>query len=387
MHDRARTRSLTGRLLVAGLGLALLFPAAGAGEHPTLPIGSPAPAFRLKGVDGRTYTLGSFRRAKILVVIFTCNHCPTAQAYEERIIRLVADYRPKGVAFVAINPNHPASVRLDEQGYTDLDDTFASMKMRAADRHFNFPYCDDGALEAAARAYGPVATPHVFIFDDRRTLRFQGRIDDAERESLVKSSDTRNALDALLRGGEPPVRETPVFGCSIKWADKAAGNLEWLAKVGSEPVTLESADSAALRALCSGPSDRVRVVNVWATWCGPCVAEFDGLVETNLRFRQRDFALVTIAAQYPDEREGVLRFLRSHHASMRNLIFGGTDKYAMLRAIDTSWSGALPYTLVLGTRGEVLYRETGALDFLRLRRAILPALDALTPWGGLSPTR
>jgi len=365
--------------------LTLLAIAGSAAEHPTLPLGSPAPEFSLRGVDGRSYTLRSFAKSKILAVIFTCNHCPTAQAYEERIKRLAADYRPKGVAVVAINPNHAESVRFDEQGYTDLDDSFASMKIRAADRHFNFPYLDDGALEATARQFGPVATPHVFIFDARRKLRYRGRIDDAERESLVRTADTRNALDALLAGREPPVTETPVFGCSIKWADKAAGNSEWLAKVRSEPVALESADTAALRTLCAGHADRVRLVNVWATWCGPCVAEFDELMDTNLRFRHRDFELVTVAAQYPDERDGVLKFLRKHHASTRNLIFGSTDKYAMIRAIDPAWNGALPYTLLVGSSGEVLYRETGSLNFLSLRRAIVPALNALAPWGGAGP--
>ena len=179
-------------------------------EHPTLPLGSPAPEFSLPGVDGRTYSLKDFAAAKVLVVIFTSVHCPTAQAYEGRIKQLVPDYRPRGVAFVAINPNNPDAVRLDEQGYTDLDDTFESMKIRAADRQFNYPFLDDGPTEAVARQYGPAATPHVFIFDAARRLRFQGRIDDSEREGLVKNHDTRNALDALLAGREPPVTETMV---------------------------------------------------------------------------------------------------------------------------------------------------------------------------------
>ena len=189
-------------------------------DHPTLRLGSPAPDFNLPGTDGRTWSLKDFAEAKVLAVIFTCNHCPTAQAYEGRIKKLVAEYRPRGIAFVAINPNHAESVRLDELGYTDLDDRFESMKTRAADRRFNFPYLDDGPTEAVARLYGPVATPHVFVFDAARRLRFQGRIDDSEREDLVKNSDTRNALEALLAGGEPPVTETRVFGCSIKWAER-----------------------------------------------------------------------------------------------------------------------------------------------------------------------
>jgi len=356
-------------------------------EHPTLSLGSLAPDFSLPGVDGRTYSLRDFADAKVLAVIFTCDHCPTAQAYEGRIKRLVAEYRPRGVAFVAINPNSPDAVRLDELGYTDLDDKFESMKIRATDRHFNFPYLDDGATESVARQYGPVATPHVFLFDSARRLRFQGRIDDSEREDLVKSNDMRNALDALLSGREPEVKETKVFGCSIKWAEKAESNRQWLEKVHGEPVTLESADSSALKGLRSAGSGKIRVINVWATWCGPCVSEFDDLIETNLRFRHRDFELVTIAAQFPDEREKVLRFLKAHHSSTRNLIFGETDKYKLMEALDPDWTGALPHTLVVGADGKILYRHTGEVDFLNLRRIIVPALNDLTPWPGLSPTK
>jgi thiol-disulfide isomerase/thioredoxin len=374
-------------ILFSILALAAAAPAAETSEHPTLKLGAPAPDFNLPGVDGKTYSLADFSKAKILVVIFTSVHCPTAQAYEGRIKRLVTEYSPKGVAFVAINPNNPDAVRLDEQGYTDLDDTFDSMKLRAADRGFNYPFLDDGPTEAVAAKYGPVATPHIFIFDAARKLRFSGRIDDSEREELARNFDTRNALNALLAGGEPPVKETMVFGCSVKWAEKAESNRRWLAKVAMEPVAVEPADAAALRDLRANRSGRIRVVNVWATWCGPCVSEFDQLIETNLIYRNRDFELVTVAAQFPDETDKVLKFLQRHHASTRNLIFGETDKYKLMAALDPEWNGALPHTLVLGADGTVLYRQTGEIDFLKLRRALVPALNQLAPWGGLSPIK
>jgi thiol-disulfide isomerase/thioredoxin len=355
--------------------------------YPTLRIGARAPDFDLPGVDGRRYSLRDFAQAKILAVIFTCNHCPTAQAYEERIKELVTDYNSRGVAFVAINPNSPEGVRLDEFGYTDVDDTMESMKIRAAARKFNFPYLDDGPTELVSKQYGPVATPHVFIFDAERKLHYQGRIDDSERESLVKSKDTRSALDALLSGKEPPVTETKVFGCSTKWNDKADANRRWMDKVGKEPVTANPVTAAELRDLRANKSGKVRLVNVWATWCGPCVSEFDELVETNLRFRHRDFELVTVAAQFPDEKDVVRRFLEKHHASTRNLYFGETEKYKLIEALDPDWSGALPHTLLLAPNGEVLFRQTGEIDFLELRRKIVPALNKITPWPGMSDAR
>lgn len=355
-----------------------------ASDHPTLAIGSPAPDFRLPGVDDQEYTLASFAEAKVLAVVFTSNHCPTAQAYEERLKRLVIDYAPRGVAFVAINPNHAPAVRLDEMGYTDLGDSFDEMKIRAAHRGFNFPYLDDGPDERAAQAYGPIATPHVFIFDAPRRLRFQGRLDDSEDPAHIKSHDARAAIDALLAGTEPPVTQTKVFGCSVKWKDKTEGNTQWLAKVAKEPVTLEVGDAATLQSLRANASGKIRMINVWATWCGPCVAEFDDLIEMNLRFRHRDFELITVAAEPPAVKDKVLAFLRKHRASTRNLIFGDPDKYQMIEAVDPAWNGALPYTLILGPKGEVLYRETGTLDLLEARRAIVPALNAITPWPGLS---
>jgi len=376
------------KVLFTIIGCAILLPlseiAAEQPKYQPLPIGSKAPDFNLPGVDGKHYSLKDFAEAKLLAVVFTCDHCPTAQAYQERIKQLVSDYKPRGVAFVAINPNSTAGVRLDELGYTDLDDTFESMKIRAAHKQFNFPYLDDGETESVSKKYGPIATPHVFIFDEQRQLRYQGRIDDNERENLVKSRDTRNALDALLAGKEPPVTQTKVFGCSTKWDYKAESNQKWLEKVHKESVTIQAADASVLRELRANKSGKIRLINVWATWCGPCVSEFDDLIETNLRFRHRDFELVTIAAQFPDEKDKVLAFLQKHHASTRNFYFGDTDKYKLIEALDPEWNGALPHTLLLGPKGEVLYRQTEEIDFLELRRRIVPALNNITPWPGMT---
>ena len=370
-------------LISLGVLLALVGRAA---DHPLLPIGAPLPDFKLPAIDGREYSPADFAKAEVLVIVFTCNHCPTAQAYEGRIKQVVADYQPRGVAFLAINPNNPDAVRLDELGYTDLGDTFEEMKVRAKHHAYNFPYADDGPTQAVVEKFGATATPHVFVFDRSRHLRFQGRIDDSEREAYVKHRDLRDAIDAVLAGREPAVTSTQAFGCSLKWKSKADGNRLWLEKVKREPVALAAADVAALRDLrANAASGKVRLINVWATWCGPCTSEFDELLEQNLRFRQRDFELVTVAAQFPDEQAKVLKFLQEHHASTRNLIFGSTEKYPLLAAIDPDWGGALPYTLLVGPDGKVLYREVGSIDFLALRRAIVPALNAITPWGGLGP--
>lgn len=387
---RSTFLAAAGRGILVSLLLSLTGAALASEQPPTLTIGSPLPSFSLPGIDGKTYTDKSFKDANILMLVFTCAHCPTAQAYQERIKQLVTDYAPKGVKVVAINPNHPDSVRLDELAYSDLSDSFAELQERARQEKFNFIWLDDGPKQELSHKMGPVATPHVFIFDQARNLRFEGRIDDSERESYTTSHDTRDALDALLAGKEPPVTSTRVFGCSVKWADKVSEYAQFKARWAAEPVTLEKADIAALQAIrANKDSGKLRMINVWATWCGPCIAEFDELVEHNLRFRIRPFELVSIAAEYPDQEATVKDFLTQKHASMKNYIFASNDRDALQDAIDpaTVWKGQLPYTLIVNEKGEVVYREYGALSFLKMRRAIVPELNRIKPWGGLSPIK
>ncbi len=149
-------------LFLAGLGFSA------SEKVETLRIGQQAPDFNLPGVDGRNYKLADFADADILVIIFTCNHCPTAQAYEERIKKLAADYKNKGVALVAISPNDPRAVRLDELGYSDMGDSLEDMKTRAKDMRYNFPYLYDGDKQKVSLAYGQARTPQVVIFDRQR---------------------------------------------------------------------------------------------------------------------------------------------------------------------------------------------------------------------------
>ena len=341
-------------------------------DHKTLALGSKAPNFQLPATDGKTYSLASFAKSKILVIVFTCNHCPTAQAYEERIIQLTKDYSTKGVAIVAIMPNDPNAVRLDELGYTDMGDTYDEMKKRAKEKKFNFPYLYDGKTQSTAKAYGPVATPHVFIFDKERKLRYQGRIDDVEKPTKIPNTfDTRAALDDLLSEKEVRVPSTKVFGCSIKWGEKEAltkkENEEW----AKQPVDLAMIDEAGIKDLIKNNTQKLRLINVWATWCGPCVTEFPDFVVINRMYRQRDFEFISISADDPAKKDKVLTFLKDKHASNKNYLFSIDDKYKLIEAIDPKWQGALPYTILVEPGGKIVYGKQGRIDPAAMKKMIV----------------
>ncbi len=326
----------------------------------------------MPGTDGKSYSLASFSKADVLVIVFTCDHCPTAQAYEDRIIRLTSDYAPRHVAVVAIMPNDPSSINLDELGYTDMGDSFEEMKVRAKEKKFNFPYLYDGANEKVSLAYGPIATPHVFIFDKDRILRYSGRIDNMEKPTKTPSEfDTRNAIDALLAGKPVPVATTKVFGCSIKWAEKSS----WINKAkeewAKEPVTLDTIGEAGIRALVKNNSDKLRLINVWATWCGPCVTEFSDFITMNRMYRKRDFEFISISADEPSKENKALEFLKKQEASATNYIYSGDNKYNLIDAVDPKWPGALPYTILVEPGGKIVYAKEGAIDPFELKKAIV----------------
>ncbi len=335
-----------------------------------LAIGDAAPDFDLPGVDGKQYSLKSFAGAKLLLVVFTCNHCPTAQAYEQRIASLHADYQGKGVALVAISPNDPRAVRLDELGYTDVGDSFEDMKLRAKEQRFEFPYLYDGDTQQTALAYGVLATPHALLFDENRKLRYAGRIDDSDIKT-VTSHDARNALDALLAGKPVPAETTRVFGCSTKWAGKLEDARKSLDKWDQEPVSVGMLDEDGLTALVKNDTENLLLVNVWATWCGPCVAELPELVTMNRMYRRRHFRLVTISIDEPEQKDAVLKVLKEKHVAATNYIADLPDRDKFADLLDKEWPGPVPYTLLIAPGGKVLYRQTNAIEPLEVRRAIV----------------
>ena len=358
-----------------------------------LKIGDAAPDFSLKGVDGKTYTLADFKDAPVLMVAFLSNHCPYSHAAETRLLPMVAELKDRGLAVVAINPNSPSAVDIGELGYSKYNDSYDEMKLYAKEQGFSFPYLYDGDTQQTAKAYGAICTPHVFVFDRERKLRYAGRVDDSRvaDPATVKSPDARNAIEAMLAGKQVAVEMTRPMGCSTKWIENKGKVLAVNEQWSSAPVTLDTIDAAGVAALAKNGTNKVRLVNVWATWCAPCVAEFPGLVSISRRLANRDFELITISVDDPKDQAKVTEFLEKQHASIpnrvqrslkaegratNNYLFSGSDLDALMQALDPKSPGPVPYTLIIAPDGKIIHRQSGTIDVAELQTKLIETLGA-----------
>lgn len=353
-------------------GITLLSLAQDTHEEPkTLEIGQSAPDFNLKGTDGKMYSLSSFPKAKVLIVIFGANHCPTAQAYEDRIISIANDYKLRGVEVVMISSNSNQAVSLSELGYTDLGDNFEEMIIRYKDKKYNFPYLYDGDDQKTALAYGPVATPHTFVFDTERKLQYEGHIDQFEKPGAANGEVLRNAIDAVLANKKPDPATTKVFGCSMKWSWKKDYTQQLYKKWAELPVSINEISAEGIKELIQNKGQKLRLINVWATWCGPCTMEFPDFIIIDRMYRGRDFEFVSVSADKPERKEKALLFLKEQEASNKNYIFSGSNMYQLIEVVDPAWKGALPYTILVEPGGKIVYRQQGTIDPLKLKKIIV----------------
>ncbi|SEB51245.1 redoxin domain-containing protein [Terriglobus roseus] len=353
------------------IGVSELIPMGGNAEHPLLPIGSTAPDFALKGTDDKVHTLAEFKDAKVLVVMFESIHCPVSENYEGRMRGLYDSYRNKGVAFVAINPNNPKAVRLDELGYTDLTDSPADMKIRVHDRQIPWPYLYDGETQAIAQKFGAVATPHVFIFDADRKLRYEGRIDDNQNEKLVKVHDAHDAIEALLAGGTVATPHRPAFGCSTKWLSKSGDVEKEMERIKAEPVALNAASAADLAALRANAGNKVTVIHFWSTGTPNGAKDFAELETTFRMYRGRSYDFVTVDTDAAANTPKATEFLNSQHASSRNLQLSSADMKTVQAAFGDTWRPNEEFTAVLAPGGKLVYAHKGPIDILDVRHAVL----------------
>lgn len=338
-----------------------------------LAIGDKAPDFNLPGIDGNFHKLSDYVDSDVLVVNFTCNHCPTAQAYEDRFIQAVKDYKGKSVAFIAISSNSPVGILPEELGYTDLSDTYEEMKIRAVDKSYNFPYLYDGDKHEFSLAYGPVATPHVFVFDKNRKLTYSGRIDASEKPGTANAEDLRYAIDLTLEGKDLPSdrAQTPSFGCSMKWAWKNEYTIKTNKAWKEKEVTLEKLSPTGLGDLLKNDTDELLLVNFWATWCGPCIIEYPEFVTMQRMYGERDFQFVSVSMDSPDQFDKALKFLKGKSSAVPNYLMDTDDKYEVIKVVGKEWDGSLPITLLIEPGGNIAYFVPGTIDALALKKEIV----------------
>ena len=356
----------------------------------TLKIGSAAPEFSLKGTDGKTYTLASFKDAKYLVAIFTCNHCPDARASRDRINQFAKDYADKGVKVVAISSSSPQGLIIWENAYSVYGDSYEEMKLVAKEHNYTFPYLYDGDEQKASLAYGAIATPHTFIFGPERKLHYQGHFDNGRRDPGPASQNTvKNAIDNLIAGKPIANATTRVFGCSTKWKWKSNLVEKYQKEWAALPVTVEPLDAKLAKTLAENKTDKMRLINLWSTTCGPCIAEFPALIDTYQRHQIRPFELITIAIDPKDDAVRVQKFLKEKHLPLskrtlksveaegrktNNYHYQGDDLDNLATAIDPDWKGPIPHTILVAPGGKIVYRHSGQVDEIELRRVIIKAM-------------
>ncbi len=308
-----------------------------------------------------------------------------------RMLKFVSDYKDESFSFVAINPNHNSGLRPDEFGHTDYDESFEDSKRYSEDYGWTFPFLYDGETQTTAKAYGCLATPHVLIFDKDRKLRYNGRFDDSRYPdpATVKHPDARNAVEALLAGKPVPVETTRPHGCSTKWKERNAHVAEEEQQWQSFKATMEDIDAEGIAALRRNGTEKLRLINVWATWCAPCVEEFPDLTAIARKFSRREFELITISLDQPNMKGRAEAFLGMHRAVMsdklrksveaegrttNNYLYTGSSVDDLAEALDPEWPGPVPYSILVNKEGEVLYRKLGKIDPERVRTVILDTL-------------
>ncbi len=336
----------------------------------SLDIGEQAPDFRLIGTDERFHSLDDYHSAEALVVVFTSNVCPYAQAYQERLKVFADDYQDKGVQVVAISTNSPLSMTEEDRAYSPVHDTYESMRVWAEGMELNYDYLYDGDDHEVALKFGPEALPHAFVFDSDQKLRYKGSLDFNPKPTLANLEYIRLAVDAVLRGGTIIRNERLPIGCDVQWSwlqdHKVKADSIW----DERTVNLQDLSLDSLKTLLVNFSNQARMINFWATWCGPCKKEFPDLMDLQRSYGKRPFELITISLDELDQREHALKFLQQIHAPTPNFIL--TDgKEELQEEIFPWWDGTLPFSIIIEPKGELYKVYQGPINSQTVRKDII----------------
>ncbi|MDP6634193.1 MAG: thioredoxin family protein [Phycisphaerae bacterium] len=351
-----------------------------------LGIGDAAPDFKLPGVDGKTHTLAEYKDAKILAIVFTCNHCPTSRMYEDAIIKLSTDYAKKGVKLVAISPNDPGALRPDEVAGTVLGDSFEEMKIRAKEKKYPFPYLYDGDTQKAAMAYGATLTPQMFIFDAERKLRYTGAVE-GPPYSTAGGPHARVAIEAMLAGKKIVYDRTRPFGCSTKWGFKRRSVDYDTAMWNEKPVTMADIDLAGFKKLAANDSNVLKLICIWSLDDKSSAAAMADLVMLRRIYQHRPLELITVNIDPAAKKKDALALLKKNHAAKPspsrfapidpktpiNYMFTGKNAAELFKALKAKADSkpAAPYSAMIIPGGEVIHTQTKKLNPKGLRAKLV----------------
>ena len=327
--------------------------------------GESCPDFSLFGTDGTLYDRNDFSHQEVLIVLFLSNHCLESQGIEDKLIQF-KESMPAGVAMVGISGNSPLATPFSSLGYSDLDDSYDSMKERVFQKGFNFPYLYDGDDQAITLSFGPQILPMAYVFDGDRRLYAKTYFINSDIEMLPK------LVNALLSG--TPFQQgvgMEASGCPLHWSwdqqEVKADSEEWKER----QVILKEAHIGDLDKILKGDPHKLKVINFWATWCGPCKKEFPDFLKISRQFEQRPVDFLTVSVDGSEKRKEAFEFLNQVHAPIQNYILTQVSEDSVRAAIGGEWDGSIPLTLIIDPSGRISKRWSGPFDKLELKRSIV----------------
>jgi thiol-disulfide isomerase/thioredoxin len=333
------------------------------------------PPFRLPGVDGLIYNSTDFRKSELLVIVFLSNHCPTSQIFQHRIIRLAKEYRNKGLAVVAISPNDPEAILPDELSSSALGDTLPEMALRARELQYPFPYLYDGKTQEVATAYGVRVTPHAFLFDKKRKLRYSGRIGDPKNPDREDREELRIAINSLNHGIEPAVVRGLVFGNSIKWIKDRIIAEKTRERFARESVYLKKANIRTLKFVRRNDSKLPKLIYVWSNQDKNNRQELLQLAAIHKIYRKRGLKLVTICVDGNDFTDVAKKLLIETQSSGTNYICSGTEISPVVELRAEEGLETTPFLGLLTSEAKIFYRSTKGLEPLTIKQHIIEVLN------------
>ena len=310
--------------------------------------GQAAPDFALKDIKGNQHSLQAYR-GKVVVVGFVGVKCPIANAYITRMNAIAEEYKSRDVVMLGINSNFTEPVK--------------DIKAHIQKSKIGFPVLKD-EKNIIANAYGAFVTPEVYVIDKEGTLRYHGRVDNASDAARVERHDLRVALDEMLSGNQVSKPELKAFGCQIKRTGEAASFVSTPVKT---PIKMDGSVAllkpADFKRIKDEAKDKVLVINFWATWCAPCVAEFPEFVKLDAEYRSKGVKIISISTDEKSDLNGaVIPFLKKQKAEFPSYLSDADDPQELIDVVDKNWSGALPATFVFDKAGKLILAKYGIID-------------------------